>query len=682
MVAVTAACAVGHGWLIHRRGVPLLSGAAVDDAFPVITVAMVLCAVVGALILDRSPRHPVGWLLAAQAGAGVGLIAGQVAAVGGLDPRLKDVMLLVGKVLGPPWALGCLALLFLLVPDGRPPPGGWRLVPWLVATAYTADLLVLLVIGPQRLTERFEALPRWLQIGYRAGQIAVALSLLPALAALVTRTRAAHGAQRRQLGWVLAGALALVAGTLTFVGYAAARPGLATGRVVADLAFHTGYLAVPACTGVAVLRHHLFDVDLVISRAVRLAVLTALVTAGYVLAVTLVTTGFGALLPRGWHGVGPSIVAFVMVVIGLHPLRRRLQSTADRLVYGDRAQSYRALTALTGRLARADPAHDLLPRLAAAVADACQAQVAVTLFLPSQARIRATAPDPAAKGVPTPPLTNLPTTAPGATWQIDHHGEPVGRLEVRLPSGELTRPQRRLLTELTDRAGQAFHNARLEAELAAQATALEADTEALAASRRRLLRAGYAERDRVSAAIRRDVVAHLHPVEQTLDEVGRLLPGEPGAAAAELDRARSGVETALDELRSLTRGVYPAVLDRRGLAAAVRAGAPRSSGSTELCTEGPVDDLPRALAATAYFSVLECLRDLTGPRRAVLVIDGSVLRIEISGSARPQTTTAGVLDRVEAAGGELSCIELLGQRRLVIRLPVRSPADPSARPRS
>jgi signal transduction histidine kinase len=247
---------------------------------------------------------------------------------------------------------------------------------------------------------------------------------------------------------------------------------------------------------------------------------------------------------------------------------------------------------------------------------------------------------------------------------------------LQLPAGGLTRPQRRLITELSERAGQAFHNARLEAELTARAAALDADTADLAASRRRLLRAAYAERDRVSAVIRRDVVARLDPVEHVLDRADQLLPAQPDQVASSLDEARSVVETALDELRTLTRGLYPAVLDHRGLVAAIRAGAPRAGGFTDLTTEGSVDGLSRALAATAYFSVVECLRDLTGPRRAALSATGSSMWIEISGPARPQTTTAGVRDRVEAVGGTLTCTELDGRRTLVIQLPV--PPDPAA----
>ena len=54
------ACAVAQGWLLRARGVPLFSAAAVDEAFPVVPVAMVICAGMGAAIVTRLPRHRIG----------------------------------------------------------------------------------------------------------------------------------------------------------------------------------------------------------------------------------------------------------------------------------------------------------------------------------------------------------------------------------------------------------------------------------------------------------------------------------------------------------------------------------------------------------------------------------------------------------------------------------------------
>ena len=131
MVGLAVACAVAQGWLLWARGVPLLSALAVDDAFPVVTVAMVVCASMGALIVSRFPRHRIGWLLLLQVGVGVGLVAGQVAQLAStpgspVDESVAGWSTLASKVFGVPWALSCLALMFLLVPNGRLPTPRWR----------------------------------------------------------------------------------------------------------------------------------------------------------------------------------------------------------------------------------------------------------------------------------------------------------------------------------------------------------------------------------------------------------------------------------------------------------------------------------------------------------------------------------------------------------------------------
>jgi len=79
MVYVAVACALAQGWLLWRAGIPPLSAAAVDEGFPVVPIAVVVCAGMGAAIVTRQPRNRIGWLLLLQVGVGVGLVAGQLA---------------------------------------------------------------------------------------------------------------------------------------------------------------------------------------------------------------------------------------------------------------------------------------------------------------------------------------------------------------------------------------------------------------------------------------------------------------------------------------------------------------------------------------------------------------------------------------------------------------------------
>jgi signal transduction histidine kinase len=669
MVGLAVVCAVAQGWLLWARGVPLLSALAVDDAFPVVTAAMVVCVCMGAVIVSRFPRHRIGWLLLLQVGVGVGLVAGQVAQLAStfgspVGQYLAGWAALTSRVFGVPWALSCLALVFLLVPDGRLLSPRWGIVLWLVGAGYGLTLISLGLVGPVRIIQD-AAVPEWLRTWFEIAQVGIMLLLLPAVACLLLRARRATGVERRQLVWVLAGAAALALGTATYVGYIFLPGPAGPGLVWTELLFHAGYMAVPVCAGVAVLKYHLYDVDLVLSRAVRLAAMTALVIGGYVVAVTVIDTAAARLVPAGWRGVGTSLIAFVVVVLALQPLQRWLRVLADRVVYGSRAASYQALASVIRGLPGYRGLQDLLRQVADAAAAACNGTATAQLLLPAGRDFSVTSRGDTAARAGT-------GSVGSRAWPIVHAGQTVGRLEVVPGEGRLIKTQLDVLDSFAGQAGLAFHNAWLQAELAARAEAIEADTAALAESRRRLVKVAYAERDRLSATIQRDVMVHLRGLGDGVQGVRLLLPDRPDKAAGRLERARTDVNTALDELRTLTRGVYPAVLARRGLTAAIRSAISQTGGVAQLVTYGPVDQLPEHLAATAYFATIEGLRDLAGTRQAALAIEESRLRIEVSGAARPQTSLQGVRDRVEAAGGTTQFDEVDGLRRLVISLPLRA----------
>ncbi len=672
LVVLAAGCAVAQGWLLRIRDVGLLSAAAVDDAFPVVPVAVVICAGMGAVVVSRFPRHLIGWLLLLQVGAGLGLVAGQVAQLGGtpafpISPSVAGWAILLSKAFGVPWAFGCLSLVFLLVPDGRPPSSRWRVVSWQIVLAYGLTVASLALIGPARAVATVAGtVPGWLQTSYDVGQLAVSVTLLPALAGLLLRARRADGLERRQLAWVLAGATALVMGTAVYLGYGWLPGPTGEGLVWAELLFHAGYMAVPLCAGVAVWKYHLYDVDLVLRRGVRLGALLVLVTAGYVAAVTVIDTAGAALLPEPSRNVGTSVIAFVVVVLALQPLQRRLRALADRLVYGPRLAAYAALAGVIRGMPGDRGPRDLLQRVARAAAAACDGTATARLLLPAGRSLSVTV------GRASSPMTAsaAPAPDPGNSWPIVHGDEAVGSLEVAPDGAQLSPAQRELFSSFTRNAGLAFHNARLQSELAVRAEALAADTLALAESRRRLVSVAYAERDRLSATIQRDVLVHLRGLEDELRRVRQLVPTRSDQAADALDRARSEVNTALDELRSLTRGIYPAVLSRRGLVAAIRSATSQTGPPTELQTYGPVDQLPDQVATTAYFVTVESLRDLTGPRRAVLGVEHGTLRIQVTGASRPQASSQGVRDRVEACGGTIQPREQDGRRQLLITLPL------------
>ena len=195
-----------------------------------------------------------------------------------------------------------------------------------------------------------------------------------------------------------------------------------------------------------------------------------------------------------------------------------------------------------------------------------------------------------------------------------------------MPAGRPLRPrEQRLLADLADQAGMAFRNARLTAELSVQVEQLSMRTRELDQSRARLISAGDAERSRLERAIARQVLPHLAPLPERLRQLSQSDPHGPDALGLPRCSSRSSasLNAALESLREITRGVFPAQLARSGLPAALasllaRTDALRAAGGRGLRGQGRRFD-PRVEAA-AYFCVAEAARAFDDPVAVVLSV--------------------------------------------------------------
>ena len=633
LVGLTVAGVAVQTVLLLAAGVPLLSRDALDETFPIIPLAVLVGAVVGALIVDRHPRHRIGWLLCiGQAGAAVGLAAQTLdtAARRGLPvaPSVLDVAVWVGPFLGASYALTLLAALLLLAPDGRLGTRPRRAVLVLLAGSYGLRAVTLLLNppanGPPAAGSAAAVLGPAADLGTTVGLVAAA-------AALIVRLRRARGEERQQLRWIVVAATALAVALAVMVGVGVARGAVAPWYFQA--AFYLGYLAVPVATGFAVLRYRLYDVDLVIGSAVRLAALATFVIVGYV----AVVVALGRALGGTGAGVWPSLAAYVVVALAFQPLRRRVDTVADRIVHGSRAAPYESLAAFTRSLG-SEP--HLLERIARACADVAGARWAsATVSVPG-------APD----------LTGSWAAAandvPQLTIPVEHGGELLGRIELGFPPGRSpTRAERRLLGEFATHAGLAFRNLALTAALQARATALARDTDALAASRRRLQDAADAERSRIAAAIRDDVLAHLEPLPMAIGEL--LLEEDPDDAR--LEDMEDATSRAVAALRVITGGVLPPLLARRGLGAALEAYARQSPDRPTLVVDG-LDGrrFATAVEVAAYSCCVDAVREMLPGAELAVDVRGDRLAVTVRGRPGRRAEWQHLADRIEALDGELS----------------------------
>jgi signal transduction histidine kinase len=652
MFTATAALATAHGVLVVTGSVELADPEAGLNSFPIITVGCVLGALIGALVATRQPRNPVGWLfLGGQLGTGVGLVsqayAFRVLQDAALGPPLAGQLAgVVASALGASWALSVLAAVFLLFPDGSLLSRRWRVVLWALPVPQVAVIVSTVVVVPlDSITRGDELSPLVSTVGVVSTAASVLLLLL-SLVALVLRLRRARGEQRQQLRWLTAAAFALVAGFILVLANVA---GLGSGdsRVWADVLLFVAYVCLPIAAGVAILRYRLYDIDLVINRAVVGAAVVIFVTGGYVTAVVLLGELVGGRVSGDYWA---SVVGTALVALAFQPLRRGVQRLGDRAVYGHRAAPYQALAELCRRLARAVSLEQVLPGIAEVSGRSIgAAQATVRLTLAGAEDVVARWPTPAASG----------------SAARSEYSEPVrdgtgrlGEITVSMPPGrQISRADRTLLADIATQAGLSMRTAQLAAQLRVQVDQASAQTHELEASRLRLLAAQESQRQRLTRAVSAEVLPHLAGLRVGLAQAAGAT--DPIEASRLLNGATERTNQALNALRDIARGVFPPSLARKGLTAALRQYAARTGGRVVLTVSipAPTPRFPSHLEAVTYFCAVETVRELGGSARVDLDLNNSHLTLTVTAidpSSRLADGGQGVLDRVQAWGGTVT----------------------------
>jgi hypothetical protein len=285
----------------------------------------------GALIVVRVPRNLVGWILwGIGLGIAVAAFAGEygfyaaVTAPGAL-PGGVFALWLADVLAGPSLAL--VPLLFVVFPDGKLPSRGWRPAVW-VLLGVIGWTMVTGALYPRQLTGEPTAPMNPVGIASAAdtfesiGNLALLYLLLFMLASLVAlrlRWERATPVVRQQLKWFGFGAVALlvtVGGAFLWVfGEDPLLPLL------------LGFGSFTSCIAIAILRHHLYDIDRLISRTLTYGLLTTILALAYLGGVLLLRLAFSPLTGQSNLAVAGSTLATAAV---FQPARRRVQRLVDR----------------------------------------------------------------------------------------------------------------------------------------------------------------------------------------------------------------------------------------------------------------------------------------------------------------------------------------------------------------
>jgi hypothetical protein len=293
------------------------------------------CAVMGALVASRRPRNPVGWILCA------------IAILAAFSTLVWDYGFHAVASARDSWPLGlqafwlgdwiwlpvvCLGLPALTVrlPNGHH-GGAWRAVDWLAILGTTA-LVLATALAPGTLDIRASAqnpfglqgAEGWL-LGLRwAGYAAVAAAAVGSVASLLWLMRRARGDEREQIKWI-ASAETLVAVTLAY-GFVS--------QVVVDqtlvnalVPFFIATITLPTAIAISVLKYRLYEINLIINRALVYGTLTAGLAGLYALSVALAQILVGATGQRSNAAI--LITAFTGATL-FTPAKERLQRIVNR----------------------------------------------------------------------------------------------------------------------------------------------------------------------------------------------------------------------------------------------------------------------------------------------------------------------------------------------------------------
>jgi signal transduction histidine kinase len=345
-----------------------------------------------------------------------------------------------------------------------------------------------------------------------------------------------------------------------------------------------------------------------------------------------------------------SVVATALVALAFQPLRRWVLRLGDRAVYGRRAAPYQALADLCRRLARAVSLEQVLP----GIAEVCGRSISAAH---ATVRLAVAGADDVVAHWPMPPAPDNPASIEYSqpVWQGT---ERLGEITVSVPAGrQISGMDRTLLADIATQAGLGMRNAQLAAQLRVQVHQAGAQTEELEASRLRLLASQESQRRRLTRAVSAEVLPHLAQLRVGLAQAAAAT--DPTAASRFLDAAMETTNRALEALRDIARGVFPPLLARKGLAAALRVHAARAGGRVTLTVTPPARTarFPSHLEAVTYFCAVETVRDLGGSALVDLDLDDSHLTLTVTAltfGGRLSEAAQGVVDRVLAWGGTVT----------------------------
>ena len=311
--------------------------------------------IVGLLIALRQPENAIGWLLLAigftwffgEALTGYGTYGVAMSRL----PADTWTLAFTDMLWVPPIGLmGTFTL--LLFPDGHLPSPRWRWFAWVCAVVLVVSCVGILVGASTMADSGFPNLANPFAIpSLEFLQVALVLfpfCILGSAGSLVVRYRRSRGTERDQLKLLAFAAATVAASYLVIMLLSIEASGNTPGWLgAAQTLVIFSFSLIPISIGVAILRHGLYSLDIVVKKTAMALVLTLLigVPALLVLAAASVPWLIWAVPNSAFTLLGGVLLGLLVI-----PLVRVARRTAGRIVYGSRATSYEVLTEFSERV--------------------------------------------------------------------------------------------------------------------------------------------------------------------------------------------------------------------------------------------------------------------------------------------------------------------------------------------
>jgi hypothetical protein len=320
---------------------------------------------VGALIASRRPSNPIGWICLAVGLLWMLNLLASSYVVYGLrvaDPGSVPYPAAIGSMaewLGPTAVLLFGTYLLLLFPDGKLPSSRWRPVAWMCGAVAVSNVVVT-TIAPGHLSDLrdvsnpfgLEGYP-WLANAVGAIGLLLPLCMLASVLSLLVRYLRSGKEVREQIKWLAFAASVVALGVFLEVVAGTFFASDATGS--ADLlenlledAITMSFAGIPIAIGFAVLKYRLYDIDLLINRALVYAPLSAVLVLIYFGGVVGMQALFRAI--TGQESTLAVVASTLAIAALFSPLRRRAQALVDRRFYRRKYDAAKTLASFNSRL--------------------------------------------------------------------------------------------------------------------------------------------------------------------------------------------------------------------------------------------------------------------------------------------------------------------------------------------